>query len=138
MSEEIKARRAVEIKATKTIYKDIDGREVKVAALVLAGDNETVIGRFAKMEDAVLDAAAPDLLEALRGLVLFFEIPGENANERFERVAAVFAKETGYLRPGKDCRLHDPEIRHAAWDAWVDEKTKSAVAAIAKATRSAP
>lgn len=35
---------------------------------VLASDGNTVIGRFPKYEDAVLDAAAPDLLEALQSL----------------------------------------------------------------------
>lgn len=32
---------------------------------VLANDGEMVVGRFNRYEDAVIDAAAPDLLEAL-------------------------------------------------------------------------
>lgn len=59
------------------------------------------------------------LAEALEWREQFEPRDGEDSNERFERIAEVFRKETGYLRPGKDCRLHSPEERQAAWDAWM-------------------
>lgn len=59
---------------------------------------------------------------ALAGLELLFKREGEDASDAFERVAEVFRRETGYLRPGKDCRLHDIDVRRAAWDAWYASK----------------
>ena len=47
---------------------------------------------------------------------------GEGANETFERIASEFQKETGYLRPGKDCRLHSPEKRQEKFKEWVDAR----------------
>jgi hypothetical protein len=47
----------------------------------------------------------------------------EGANERFERIAAEFYEDTGYLRPGKDVpaavggESYDRE-RNAAWKIW--------------------
>ena len=40
---------------------------------VLGPDNETVVGRFPRYEDAILDAAAPDLLAALINLRAYTE-----------------------------------------------------------------
>lgn len=67
---------------------------------------------------------------ALRGLETFFERPGEDSLERFERVAEEFRRDTGYLRPGKDCVRHDPEVRQAAYDKWVAGRLAAARAAI--------
>lgn len=53
---------------------------------------------------------------------IFDNRPDEDAMERFERIAAAFEAETGYLRPGKDSARHDPEEREAAWEKWYDEK----------------
>lgn len=77
------------------------------------------------------------LLIALQGVDIFFNRPGEDSMDAFERVAAVFRKETGYLRPGKDCVIHSPEDRRAAWEKWVEEKLEARRAAIAKATGAA-
>lgn len=63
---------------------------------------------------------------AIAGLELFFKRPGEDSMDRFERIAAVFRKETGVLRPGKDCRVHEPEVREAAYEAWVQRKLADA------------
>lgn len=45
----------------------------------------------------------------------------ENANDRFERLAAAFRAETGMLAPGKDdpTNTHDYETRRNAWLAWL-------------------
>ena len=63
---------------------------------------------------------------AIAGLEMFFERPGEDSMDRFERIAAVFRKETGFLRPGKDCRIHEPEVREAAYEAWFQRKLADA------------
>ena len=63
---------------------------------------------------------------AIAGLEMFFERSGEDSMDRFERIAAVFRKETGFLRPGKDCVMHEPEVRQAAYDAWVQRKLEDA------------
>ena len=48
--------------------------------------------------------------------------PGEDVVDLFERIAAQFRRDTGYLRPGKDCRLYSYEERSKVWDKWVTEK----------------
>lgn len=48
-------------------------------------------------------------------------VPSLSANEAFEIKAAAFHRMTGYLAPGKDCRIHDPKTRHDAWCAWIDQ-----------------
>lgn len=72
-----------------------------------------------------------DAREALAGLEQFYRREGEDSNDAFERVAGVFYAETGYLRPGKDCRLSDPEDRQGVWDKWVASKVTAARAALA-------
>lgn len=91
----------------------------------------TVVGN---REDARLISAVLDLLEALQWREQFERRPGEDANDTFERVAEVFRRETGYLRPGKDCRIDSHEVRSAAWDAWMEAGRARVRAAIAKAT----
>jgi hypothetical protein len=47
----------------------------------------------------------------------------ENANERFERLAAAFHKATGFLAPGKDDPLateNQRTARRLLWDAFMD------------------
>ncbi len=70
------------------------------------------------------------LRDALAGLEMLYERPGEDSIEQFERIGDVFYKQTGYLRPGKDCRLHDPEVRSAVWRKWIDAKIDAARAAL--------
>lgn len=67
---------------------------------------------------------------ALRGLEAFFEREGEDSLERFERIADEFRRDTGFLRPGKDCVRHDPEVRQAAYDKWVAGRLAAAREAI--------
>jgi hypothetical protein len=78
-----------------------------------------------------------ELLAALQSLETLFMRPGESSLEHFERVGEVFHRETGYLRPGKDSRTHDPEEREEAWGKWRDDRLARARAAIATATRTA-
>lgn len=70
------------------------------------------------------------LRDALAGLEMLYERPGEDSIEQFERIGDVFYKQTGYLRPGKDCRLHDPDVRSAVWRKWIDAKIDAARAAL--------
>jgi len=88
--------------------------------------------------NARLIAAAPDLFDALRALADVFAHDGENSVDRFERLAAMFRKDTGYLAPGKDQPMCGPdqpdgdELR-AIYDAWYLAKVSRARDAIAKA-----
>ena len=80
--------------------------------------------------------ANAQLLAALSWFVMLQRSDGENHNDCFERVGEVFHRDTGYLRPGKDCRLHSDEERTEAWDKWVQQHINAARAAIAAATGS--
>lgn len=78
--------------------------------------------------------SAAELLAALRGLEELHPRDGEDANDRFERVAAVFHRQTGYVAPGKDCRAHPPEARQEVWDQWYANRLEAARDAIANAS----
>jgi hypothetical protein len=41
-----------------------------------------------------------------------------NPNYLFEAIAQHFHRDTGFVRPGKDCRLHDAETREAEFRRW--------------------
>lgn len=75
-----------------------------------------------------------ELLAALVWREQFEAREGEGSNDRFERIAEIFLRETGYLRPGKDCRVESMEVRQQAWEEWLRAGTERARAAIAKAT----
>jgi hypothetical protein len=75
--------------------------------------------------------------EALSALLSLYKQPGEDADDCFERVADDFYRETGYLRPGKDCRLHDPAKRGVAWEKWIADKLTAARAALAALSNAA-
>jgi hypothetical protein len=70
------------------------------------------------------------LREALDWFEFFHGRDGEGSLERFERVAERFYRETGYLRPGKDCRINSMEERQAAWDEWIAKNLSAARAAL--------
>jgi len=76
--------------------------------------------------------------EALAALEVLYLRDGEDWNDCFERVAALFHADTGYLRPGKDCRLHDSEVREAAWNAWISAKVANARAALVQPAAEVP
>jgi len=89
--------------------------------------------------------AAPELLAALRELTGWtMRLPGEDANDTFERLADDFYRDTGMLRPGKSQPLevymgNDEDGRRArAWAEWCAQKRghieARCFAAIAKAT----
>ena len=49
-----------------------------------------------------------------------------NENERFEYMAELFYKETGFMAPGKDCPAgfyteEEKEVGIATWKGWADE-----------------
>lgn len=73
-----------------------------------------------------------ELAEALAWSVQFDRKEGEDSNEQFERIAEIFRKETGYLRPGKDCMMYSYETRIAAWDGWIAAGRKRMSTALAK------
>lgn len=62
----------------------------------------------------------------------------EDTLEQFERIAKWFHKETGYLRPGKDSRLHSREERAKAWDTWIQAKSDDISRAAEKALALTP
>lgn len=94
------------------------------------------VAQFIDDRDVHLIVAAPDLYEALNGLEPLFGRPHENSLERFERIAAQFYRETGFLAPGKDAPAAggqpDIEERRQRYDAWIDAKVAKARAALAK------
>ena len=75
-----------------------------------------------------------EILAALRWREQFEARDGEGSNDRFERVAEIFHRDTGYLMPGKDCRVNSMEERQQAWEEWLRAGSERARAAIAKAT----
>ena len=92
-------------------------------------------GADAARAAAEITAQRDELLKALRRLESLHSRPDEGPNERFERIAEAFQRDTGYLRPGKD----EPAAsggsrkgeREAAWQAWVEAICAEARAAIA-------
>lgn len=81
-------------------------------------------------------SSIPALVAALKWHVMWGDIDDEDAVSKFERIADVFRRETGYLRPGKDCRLHSHEERTAIWDAWIKKHEDDSRAALALAGES--
>jgi hypothetical protein len=80
--------------------------------------------------------------QALAGLEALWQRPGENANDAFERIAADFWQETGYLRPGKDLPAAMgagcDEERQDAWKGWVARRVDMAREAIQAADAGRP
>lgn len=67
---------------------------------------------------------------ALAGLEMLFSREGENAADRFERVADEFYRETGVMRPGKSYPDAMPapsdEERTRVYEEWVAAKLRAA------------
>jgi hypothetical protein len=61
--------------------------------------------------------------------------PDEGEVEQFDRMAAQFRAETGFMRPGKDEPApsgHGKDERYEAWTTWCATKSREARAAVAK------
>ena len=88
-------------------------------------------------EKAAVAAILP-LLTALSELSDLFAHEGESSVDRFERLAAMFRKDTGYLAPGKDQPMCGPDQPggddlRAIYDAWYQAKIDRARAALQQA-----
>lgn len=84
-------------------------------------------------ETAALRARLDVALEAVESLAMFFSQDGGTANERFERVAAAYYRDTGMLAPGKDaamCEDFTPEQRREAYAQWVSARVADARAVL--------
>jgi len=89
------------------------------------------------------NAMAKEGVELLAALMMLREAlallpnPDENANERFERIASQYYKDTGYLRPGKSdperdtCNSENVE----RFGNWYNEKCRAIHLATAKFTK---
>lgn len=79
-------------------------------------------------EDAVLHTEAAALVGELAGLLRDLHEwrgVGMDKLEAWEHIAAMFKRDTGYLRPGKDESpyVNTPEgVREKAWAEWVTRK----------------
>lgn len=76
------------------------------------------------------------LLAAVQWSEQFHLRPGEGYSECFDRIAEVFYRETGYMRPGKDASPQagqSIEERQAAWDEWLAAGIARARAALSLA-----
>jgi len=82
------------------------------------------------------------LVEALAELQDVFAREGEGSLERFERLAEMFRKDTGYLAPGKDpgmcSRQPDGYELRRIYDDWFNAKVVRAREALAQAQQAKP
>lgn len=98
---------------------------------------EGIIPGGAAEANARLIAEAPAMLDALRELTDVFALDGENSLDRFERLASMFHRDTGYIAPGKDQPAcgpvgAEPEELRAIYDAWYAAKVTRARAILAR------
>lgn len=77
-------------------------------------------------------AASHSLRDALNDLVTLCGRSGD-ANTDFEEIAALFQKETGKMRPGKDAPTPELAATHEEYRQWVSSKIVGAQVALAKA-----
>lgn len=85
------------------------------------------------------DGMTAALLKALDDLQDVFAREGECSMERFERLAGMFYRDTGYLAPGKDQPMGgadqpDGDELRRIYDDWFSAKVTRAREAISKAT----
>ena len=115
------------------VLRDCDMNKMPCSECLPHKPPEQACYRF-QYERGELAALALRLAEALNGVTICWPLPGESANDTFERVASVFQRETGYLRPGKsypmDCP--PPADREQVWGAWFDGKIIAARALLAE------
>ncbi len=78
---------------------------------------------------ARIDEAVAPLVEAAEAMASWRGMRDSDANETFEKIAAMFLRDTGFLRPGKSVSPLDPnacrdEERHNTWNSWVRRKNE--------------
>jgi hypothetical protein len=82
----------------------------------------------AMLAERAVVAGEHELRSVLAEVQAWRGLPDETSIETWERIAALFHAETGFLRPGKDepsrAPTTAPRDRQLAWDKWVDEKNK--------------
>jgi len=109
----------------------------QIASGYAAGHSEALCEAMKAVVDA--DDLTAELLTALDELQDVFAREDESSVERFDRLAAMFDRDTGYMAPGKSRPMHrcdqpdGPEL-HRIYDEWFAAKVTRARAAIAKAT----
>ena len=86
--------------------------------------------------------SADPVRAALIGIEVLYLREGESGNDCFERVAKLFHKDTGYLRPGKDygalSGFDDEQGRLQAWHDWIAAKVAAVRTALAAPEGPAP
>lgn len=84
----------------------------------------------AQEDAATYRAHAERLAEKAGAVAQLAEGPDESTNDAFERLAALFQRETGYVSPGKDCLINDYGLRASVWAEWYQAKWQDLHAAL--------
>jgi len=124
----------------------IDAEKAKVAELerrlMLSVETGTdLLARYEAMTDRAdaEKARADRLAKALDALQDLFAREGECSMDRFERIAEMFRKDTGYLAPGKDpgmlSQQPDGDELRRIYDDWYAGKIKAARTALQQETQ---
>jgi len=111
-----------------------DNLAFNIASRISTAEREA---RDARQRAEALEADNQDLRASLAVLVDVFQRDDENSVERFERLAAMFRSDTGFLAPGKDQPMGgadqpDGEELRAIYDSWYAAKVHRARTALAR------
>lgn len=103
-------------------------REVRMGLIadVSPWDGASQHNRSEVMAEAVANghllAASWEMREALQAVHDWRGLCDSGDLETFERIGAMFQRDTGFLRPGKDDVRHDQVQRQGAWNVWTKKK----------------